>query len=90
MVYSFPPLASSPILRWYGRNQGFWRGFEATGLRTTSRIYYFKGQGQVAQNLANVSPQGMELHSRSAAAKRRSQIGIDDYANAPNAFKVAF
>lgn len=26
-------------------------------LDTNTLIYYFKGQGQVAQNLANVSPQ---------------------------------
>ncbi len=42
-------------------------------LDTNTLIYYFKGQGQVAQNLANVSPQEIGI---SAIVLFELQVGI--------------
>jgi tRNA(fMet)-specific endonuclease VapC len=43
-------------------------------LDTNTLIYYFKGQGQVAQNIANVSPQEIGI---SAIVLFELQVGID-------------
>jgi tRNA(fMet)-specific endonuclease VapC len=42
-------------------------------LDTNTLIYYFKGQGQVAQNIANVSPQEIGI---SAIVLFELQVGI--------------